>query len=548
MDIVDRVDTVDRVEKRVVLLGRRLGRPLGLLRRLVWLVAIHVMPLWVAQSLAAQPTRQDEALRLVVNADLGKTTISRHIYGQFAEHLGRCIYDGFWRKEDGEGWQLRDDVIAALRRIKVPNLRWPGGCFADTYHWRDGVGPTDQRPTIVNTNWGGVTEDNSFGTHEYLELVKRLGAEPFIVGNVGSGTPQEMASWWEYVNFQGVSPMSDLRRHNGLEEPAKVEFWGVGNESWGCGGNMTPQYYADVYKRFATFLHSYGETRPFRIATGPAGGDYNWTEAVMREAGRMIDGLDLHHYTLNGTWAKKGNATDFAEAEWFEALQRALHIEELIERHSAIMDRYDPDKRVALVVGEWGIWHEVEPGSNPGFLYQQNSLRDALVASVSLDIFNRHADRVRMANIAQTVNVLQAMILTQGERMILTPTYHVFDLYTVHHDATLLPIALEAGSYSYGGQSIPAVSSSVSKDKEGRIHLTMTNLDPNHPRKIAVDFRGARLSAVSGRILTAAQMNAHNSFDNPEAVRPVPFEGARLDDRRLLVELPAKSVVVLEVR
>jgi len=515
-------------------------------------LGVLVLVLGLSPGGWAQSTLSDTTgpLRLVVNADLGRDTISRHIYGQFAEHLGRDIYDGFWTKSGSGRWHLRDDVVAALRKIQVPNLRWPGGCFADRYHWKDGIGAPERRPTIVNTMWGNVTEDNSFGTHEYLELVDRLGAAPFIVGNVGSGTPQEMADWWEYMNFDGTSPMTERRRNNGRKAPWNVRFWGVGNESWGCGGNMTPEYYADVYKRFATFLAPYGPARPFRIATGPNSEDYRWTDVVMRDAGRMIDGLDLHYYTVAGSWSKKGSATDFTEREWFAALEKALHVEELITRHAAIMDRYDPQKRVALVVGEWGMWHDVEPGTNPGFLYQQNTLRDALVASVSLDVFNRHADRVRMANIAQTINVLQAMILTQGERMILTPTYHVFELYTVHHDATLLPISLagEGGRYEYEGRSIPAVSASASRDREGRIHVTLTNLDPNHTRTVSAELRGAHVSRASGRVLTAAAMNAHNTFEQPNTVQPEPFNAVRVSGERLSVELPPKSVVLLELQ
>ena len=510
----------------------------------------------------AQPVNSEgqEAVRLVVNADQGEHTISRHIYGHFAEHLGRDIYGGFWVQENGgagtaanppsgspSGWRYNDQVIEALRKIKVPNLRWPGGCFADYYHWEDGIGPREERPTMVNTIWGGVTEDNSFGTHEYLELVERLGTEPFVVGNVGSGTVEEMANWWEYVNHPGGSSLAELRRENGRTEPWNVRFWGVGNESWGCGGEMTPEYYAELYKRFATFLRPIGETRPLRVATGPNSGDYNWTEVMMRDAGRFIDALDMHYYTLTGDWNNKGRATTFPESEWFEIMQRALRMEELIERHSTIMDRYDPGKRVSLMVGEWGTWHQVEPGTEPGFLYQQNALRDALVASVTLDIFNNHADRVRMANIAQTVNVLQAMILTQGDRMILTPTYHVFELYTVHHDATLLPISLQEGQYSYEGETIPAVSASASRDQAGKVHITLTNLDPNQPRTVTTEIRGANLTRVQGRILTAPEMNAHNTFEQPDAVRPADFSGAQFAGETLTVVLPAKSIVALEL-
>jgi len=497
---------------------------------------------------ASAGAQQATPLRFVINADLGTVTISRHIYGQFAEHLGRGIYDGVWTRSGTGQWHLRDDVIEALRRIRVPNIRWPGGCFADYYHWRDGIGPSAERPTIVNTVWGGVTEDNSFGTHEFLELVRRVGAEPFIVGNVGSGTVQEMADWWEYVNFAGTSPMADARRANGRDDPWGVRMWGIGNESWGCGGSMTPAYYADVYKRFQTFLRASGGVRPFRVATGPNSGDYEWTEVIMREAGRQLDAIDLHYYSLAGTWAHKGSATDFDEAQWFATMRNTVRMERFIERHSAIMDHYDPAKRVALIVGEWGTWHDVEPGTNPGFLYQQNTLRDAVVAAYNLNLFNNHADRVRGANIAQMVNVLQAMILTDGDRMLLTPTYHVFELFTPHHDATLLPTSLDAGTYVLDGDTVPAVSASASRDSTGTIHLTLVNLDPRTPRTVRADIRGATGSTVTGRILTAAAMNAHNTFAAPTAVQPVPFDGARLDGGILTIALPAKAVVVLELR
>jgi len=488
-------------------------------------------------------------LSLVINADQGTVTISRHIYGQFMEHLGRGIYDGVWTRSGSQPWHLRDDVISALRKIKVPNIRWPGGCFADYYHWKDGIGPRDQRPTMVNTIWGGVTEDNSFGTHEYMELVQRVGAEPFVVGNVGSGSVQEMAEWWEYMNFPGKSPMADLRRANGRDEPWGVRMWGVGNESWGCGGSMTAAHYADVYRRFQTFLRRYGDVHAFRIATGPGSEDYEWTETLMREAGGYIDGLDLHHYALIGPWSEsKGSATDFGEDEWFRTMRNTVRMKELVERTATIMDRYDPRKRVALIVGEWGTWYEVEPGTNPGFLYQQNSLRDAVAAAYNLNLFNNHAERVRGSNIAQMVNVLQAMILTHGDQMLLTPTYHVFEMFVPHHDATLLPISLEEGTYEHNGQHVPAVSASASRDSTGAIHITLANLDPNRARTIAADLRGARVSSVTGRILTASALTAHNTFEHPDAIQPAPFRGARLSGGALTIELPAKSVVVLELR
>ncbi|MDR0731439.1 MAG: alpha-N-arabinofuranosidase, partial [Treponema sp.] len=388
--------------------------------------------------------------RIVVKAQDGDVKISRHIYGHFSEHLGRCIYGGYWVGNDPEAAAsipntrgIRNDIVAALRQIRIPNLRWPGGCFADEYHWEDGIGPREGRPKMINTHWGGVTEDNSFGTHEFLDLCEQLSdpagprCEPYICGNVGSGTVQELSRWVEYCNFDGISPMAELRKKNGRDKPWKVRLWGIGNENWGCGGDMTPEFYADNYRRYACYARNYGDARLYKIACGPAGDDYNWTEVIMKNtAGTgLLNGLALHHYTVPGEWSHKGSATEFSEAEWFSTLRKALYTEELLQKHSAIMDRYDPQRKVGLVMDEWGTWYDVEPGTNPGFLYQQNSLRDALVAGIHFNSFNNHAERLYMANIAQTINVLQSVILTEGPKMILTPTYHAFDMYKVHQDA-----------------------------------------------------------------------------------------------------------------
>ena len=358
-----------------------------------------------------------------INTADAKTQVSRHIYGHFSEHLGRCIYDGFWVDEKmnvKKQGRIRLDVVEALKKINIPNLRWPGGCFADEYHWRDGIGDRNKRPKMVNTHWGGVTEDNSFGTHEFLELCELLKTEAYIAGNVGSGTVEEMSQWVEYLNFDGISPMANLRKQNGREKPWKVSFWGVGNESWGCGGNMTPEYYAGEYRRYATFARNYPGAPLKRVAGGANSADYNWTEVLMKNIPlHMMWGLSLHHYTIpTGNWGKKGSATQFDEKEYFNTMKNCLRMDEIVRKHSEIMDKYDPRKRVALVVDEWGIWTDVEPGTNPGFLYQQNSLRDALIAGTTLNIFNNHAERVRVANLAQTVNVLQAIVLTKGSDML----------------------------------------------------------------------------------------------------------------------------------
>ncbi|MEE9169379.1 MAG: alpha-N-arabinofuranosidase [bacterium] len=487
---------------------------------------------------------------LVIDADLGQHKISRHIYGHFAEHLGRCIYDGIWVGEDSaipNTRGIRQDAVEALRKIGIPNLRWPGGCFADEYHWKNGIGPREKRPSSVNSYWGQVTESNHFGTHEFLDLCEQLGCEPYICGNVGSGTVSEMQEWVEYLTFDGESDLADLRRKNGRAEPWKISFWGVGNENWGCGGKMRPEYYADLYRRYQNALHDFGKNRLFRIACGAYEADYQWTEVLMREAAEQMNGLSLHYYTIPGTWQEKGSATQFGEDEWFATLKKSMFMDEIVQKHGTIMDKYDPDKRVGLVVDEWGTWHDAEAGTNEKFLYQQNTLRDALAAGLTLNIFNRHCDRVKMANIAQTVNVLQAMVLTKDEKMIVTPTYHVFGMFAVHQDATLLPLNMSSTEYSHGDESIPALNASASRDADGLIHISLCNLNPNNAMDLKCELRGAKPTRVSGQILTAAEMNARNTFENPEAVKPAAFDCARLDGEDVVLEQPPKSIVVLEI-
>jgi alpha-L-arabinofuranosidase len=487
--------------------------------------------------------------QLIIHADQARDTIHRNIYGHFSEHLGRCIYEGYWVGEDSDIPNvrgIRKDVVEALKKIRVPVLRWPGGCFADEYHWKDGIGPRTSRPTMINTHWGGVTENNHFGTHEFLDLCQQLNCEPYICGNVGSGTVQELAQWVEYATFDGVSPMAELRARHGQATPWRVRFWGVGNENWGCGGNMTPEFYSDQFKRYATYVRSYGSNRVYKIACGPNGFDYKWTEVMMKEAGRNMNGLALHYYC--GTGKKSRSATQFDEEDWFELLRRALRMEELITKHVEIMDKYDPQKRVGLIVDEWGTWHAVEPGTNPGFLYQQNSLRDALVAGLTLNIFNQHCDRVKMANIAQTINVLQAMALTDKAKLILTPTYHVYEMYTVHHDARLLPAEVQSADYLLGAARIPCVSASASRDQAGRIHVTLCNLNPNLPAAVDCRLQGARPAALSGRVLTAPEITSHNTFDRPENVKPAPFSAFETTDTGFSTTLPPRSVVVLEAQ
>ena len=494
---------------------------------------------------------------IVVEADAGVHRISRHIYGHFSEHLGRCIYDGFWVGEDSpiaHTRGIRRDIVEALRAIRIPNLRWPGGCFADEYHWMDGIGPRSERPTMVNTHWGGVSDNNHFGTHEFMDLCAQLGAEPYISANVGSGTVHEMQQWVEYLSLDRIGPMAELRAQHGRREPWQIKYWGVGNESWACGGHMRAEYYADLYRRYATFCRNYGDNKLYKIACGPGNAlatpeeDYHWTEVLMREAGRYMDGLSLHYYTIAGPgWKEKGSATDFAEDAWFSALYKARHMDELIRRHGAIMDRYDPEKRVGLIVDEWGTWHDVEPGTHPGFLYMQNSLRDALVAAITLNIFNKHSERVRMANIAQTVNVLQAMVLTEGEKRLLTPTYHVFDLYKVHHDATMLPLHIECERYAGADADMPVIHASASLDAEKKIHLSLCNVHDSESKELRCQLRGAAPTEVTGQVLTGPAINAHNTFEQPDLVRPVEFDSYSLHGDVLTIEMPARALVALEL-
>lgn len=490
----------------------------------------------------------------VLNADLGKTKINKNIYGHFAEHLGNCIYNGIYVGDTNKiipnTAGVRNDIIEAFKKLKVPLLRWPGGCFADTYQWKDGVGPKNKRPAIVNRWWGGVTEDNSFGTHDFLNMCEEVGAEPYLAGNVGSGTVQNLIDWTQYVNAApNASPMSKWRVENGREKPWHVKYWGVGNEAWGCGGNMRPEYYANIYRQYTTFMSDwFNGDHIFRIASGASDDNYDWTEVLMRDIPlNMLDGLAMHHYSVIN-WNKKSSATAFTEEQYFATMKEAIKMEEFVTRHSTIMDKYDPNKKVALVVDEWGGWYDVEPGTNPGFLFQQNTIRDAMIAGVTLNIFNNHCDRVRMANLAQTVNVLQAVILTNKEKMILTPTYHVLEMYNVHQDATMLPVQVKSNDYVLGDEKLPAVSVSASKDKDGVTHISLVNIDAHKSQDISIDVRGTKYSSITGRILTSKNLQDYNSFDNPDKIKPAIFSNAKISGNILQVQLPPNAVVVLTLK
>ena len=464
-------------------------------------------------------------------------TISKYIYGHFAEHLGRCIYEGLYVGEESSIPNvngMRIDVVEALKNIDIPVLRWPGGCFADEYHWKDGIGPKENRKKIVNTHWGGVTENNHFGTHEFFELTKQLGCEAYINGNVGSGTVQEMQEWVEYMTMDGESPMSALRKANGREDSWKVKFFGVGNESWGCGGNMRPEYYADLYRRYQTYVRQYGSDRIYKIACGPNIDDYHWMEEVMKIAGPWMDGISLHHYALTGAWEDKGPALNFKEEHWWSLISSAYKMDELIAKHSTIMDKYDPEKRVGLIVDEWGSWLAVEPGTNPGFLYQQNTIRDAMVAAITLNIFHKHAERVYMANIAQTVNVLQSMILTEGEKMVKTPSYYVFELYKKHQDGELID--------SYGDKN-DTVSYTVSK-KENQLTISICNYSLTSSEDLTFTL-DAVPQFQEAKYIAGEKMDDHNDFDQVERIRLLVFTNYEIKENKVNITVPAMSVTTL---
>ncbi len=500
--------------------------------------------------------------KLVINDAKKQGYIAPEIYGQFSEHLGRGIYEGLFVREDSgipnvNG--MRTDVVEALKEIEVPVLRWPGGCFADEYHWKDGIGPKEKRKRMINTNWGGVIEDNSFGTHEFMELCRQIGCKTYVNGNLGSGTVQEMAEWVEYMTFEGVSPMADLRKENGHEKPWKVDYFGVGNENWGCGGNMNPEHYANEYRRYQTFVKNLDpDKEPIqKVCCGANVDDYYWTKDVMKTCfahvekknhGNM-DYLSLHYYVHPEGWEVKGSATEFDEEVWYKTLSKALFMDELIERHGTIMDRFDPQKKIGMSIDEWGTWFTCEPGTNPGFLYQQNTVRDALVAGVTMNIFNKHCDRVKMACIAQTVNVLQAMILTEGEKMIKTPTYYVFHMYRHHQGANLISSELTGvEDIGMGEWYVPQVTESVS-EKDGIITITLNNLSATDCLEMDVQFTGDRdYEVVEANVVTHQDMHAYNTFEEPDRVKEETFDDYTLEGGRMKLKLPACSVMEIRVK
>ncbi|ESQ89731.1 alpha-N-arabinofuranosidase [Asticcacaulis benevestitus] len=497
---------------------------------------------------AATPTS-----KLTVDTTKSGAVIDRNIFGQFAEHLGTGIYGGIWVGTDSKIPNtngIRNDVVTALKAIKVPNVRWPGGCFADEYHWEKGIGK-GKRPVTLNSNWGGVIEPNTFGTDEFMEFTRQVGTEAYVSANVGSSTPQETAEWLEYMTSEKETSLAMARRENGHPAPYSVAFLGIGNESWGCGGNMTPEHYTDEYRQFSTYAKNYnpaqtGDKRMKKVASGANVDDYNWTEVFMKNKSGDVDALSLHYYSGFEAWPPYQPASGFDETEYAKVIKTALRMEDLVSKHSAIMDKYDPQKKIALAVDEWGAWYKGEPGTNPGFLYQQNSQRDAILAAVSINIFTRHADRVRMANIAQMINVLQAMILTDGDKMILTPTYHVFKLYVPFQDATVIPVTYEAGTYTRGGITLPRADIIAARGKDGKVYLSITNIDPTQPLEIDASVLGLKAKSATGETLTAPKIDSINTFDNPNVVTTKAFS-ATARNGSLILKVAPESVTVVSL-
>jgi alpha-N-arabinofuranosidase len=519
-----------------------------------------VLGLALAAAVSLPSTTAAESVALSVDASRSGAKIDHNLFGQFAEHLGQGVYEGVWVGPDSaipNTRGIRNDVVAALRALKVPNVRWPGGCFADEYHWRKGVGP--QRAVTLNPNWGGVTESNAFGTHEFMDFMAQIGSEAYVSVNVGSGTRQEAAEWLEYLTAAQPTTLAKERAANGHPAPYKIAYLGIGNESWDCGGNMTPEYYLSQLKAYSRFVRNFNPAqqpdpqRMLKIAVGPGGDGPRWTEwtdTVMKAwQGRSwswdFDGLSMHNYTVV-KWPPSYKSTGFGEAEYGQILKSTLEMDRLVATHSAIMDKYDPQKKVALVVDEWGAWYAPLPGSNPGFLVQQNSLRDAVLAALNINIFARHADRVRMANIAQMVNVLQAMILTDKEKMVLTPTYHVFRMYVPFQDATFVPVSLDAGTYTQGDITLPRVDAIAARDKAGKLWLAVTNLDPNRSVAVEASLAGITPKSAAGETLTAPRVDSVNSFDAPRTVVPKPI-AAKVQGATLSLALEPKSVTVISV-
>jgi alpha-N-arabinofuranosidase len=508
---------------------------------------------------SAMPLAAAENALLSIDASKAGAKIDRNIFGQFAENLGHGLYEGIWVGPDSpipNTRGIRNDVVAALRELKVPNVRWPGGCFADQYHWRKGIGPAGQRPATLNSAWGGVVDTNSFGTDEFMDFIQQIGSQAYVSVNVGSGTPQEASEWLEYMTAAAPTALAKERAANGHPDPYKVGFMGIGNESWSCGGDMTADYYVSQLKIYSRFVGSdnpaqQGPNHMLKIAVGPGFPVTDWTEAVMKAWQQHdwswdLDGLSVHWYTTPNGWPPSTPSTGFGLEDYGKSLKSTLFMDDFLRKQEAVMDQYDPQKKITLVVDEWGAWHAPLPGTNKDFLVQQNSLRDAILASLNLNIFARHADRVRMANIAQMINVLQAMILTDKEKMVVTPTYYVFKMYVPFQDATFVPVDFDPGTVHRDGITIPRLDAIAAKDASGKLWIEITNLDPEKPVEIDAEIAGMMVKSAKGETLSAPAVDSVNTFAAPGAVVPKPIS-ASMKGGKLSLTVEPKSVTVISL-
>ncbi len=505
------------------------------------------------------PLMAADDAHLSIDASQAGARIDRNLFGQFAENLGHGLYEGIWVGPDSpipNTRGIRKDIVTALQLLKVPNVRWPGGCFADEYHWRKGIGPAGQRPATINAAWGDVVDSNSFGTSEFMDFIQQIGSQAYVSVNVGSGTPQEAAEWLEYLTAAQPTALAKERAANGHPNPYQVPFLGIGNESWGCGGNMTPDYYLSQLKIYSHFVRNdnpaeQGANHMLKIAVGPGVAETEWTETIMKgwqghDWSWNIDGLSLHWYTVPNGWPPSTPSTGFGVEDYAKSLKSTLFMDEFLRKQESVMDKYDPQKKVALVVDEWGAWHAPLHGTNAHFLVQQNSVRDAILASLNLNIFARHAGRVRMANIAQMINVLQSMILTDKEKMVLTPTYYLYKMYVPFQDATFVPVAFDAGTYIQGSISLPRVDALAARDASGKLWLEITNLDPEKPVAIDAEIAGMTVKSAKGETLTASAVDSVNTFAAPNTVVPKPVS-ANVNGGRLAMTVEPKSVTVLSL-
>lgn len=453
-------------------------------------------------------------------------TIKPSVYGQFTEHIGGVIYDGIWVGADSKIPNIggiRKTLVDHVKRLGRVVVRWPGGCFADRYHWRDGIGPAAHRPRRFG-RWREATEPNTFGTHEFIRFCRLCEVEPYFAANVGTGSPEEFQQWVEYCNAPaGSTTLADERAASGDLAPLGVRYWGVGNESWGCGGKFTPEDYCREYRRFTEWLPEYG-VKPYLIAAGPNGNDLDWTRrffAKWADGTRApIQGWAPHYYC--GT---TGHALKFNADQWYEQLAKANQMEKLIVDQWNALAAHDPEHRIKLVVDEWGAWHPAGTEINPNHLFEQmGTLRDALVAALTLDTFNRHAEKVDMANVAQLVNNLHSLFLADGDKFVATPNFHVFEMYRPHHDATSVRIEVRAPAVAFGPAAAPGrifrIAGSASRSGRRALTLTLVHTHATEPAEIAIRLRGGSAASVRRTVLTHQELNAHNTFARPETVVP----------------------------